>query len=497
MLYERYGMPMAWTPPPVHAASIEASRAVVAARAARAGPSDRAAAPPARPELRRPRARRSGDDRARRDRGRDRRRPRSPAGCARTRSRPRCARTCAPRGRPSPASRAQDYKLGGPPEERRYTCPSYELERSAPPPEDWPTANRVDLPGFRPVEAYEAAIANLAPELTRRADPEDADDGARVGRDAARDGRGRRGRATGRWPTSARSSAAPRGSRPSAGTATGRSPSRPGPPAGPQLLTPSVCCRLDERHAGMAAGGRDPARRRSPEGRRPHRYDGGARGVRDPRAARRAGLGRADRRRGGARRGDRGRQRDRAPTPPGCVLAGFLLVQVDRARAGERRRAVRLLRRAAGGSRAPPPARTALLAVACAVLPALGRRTGAARSSPPRRPPPRSCVLALGRRERAARRARARRRGAAARPGEPARRLVRRRRRAQARAVHEPGLRAVPQASRPPRTRCDGVPVRQLRRGRGAGGVGRRRACPARRSRSRSGPTASCSPRAR
>ena len=73
---------------------------------------------------------------------------------------------------PSPASRAQDYKLGGPPEERRYTCPSYELERTAPPPADWPTASRVDLPGFRPVEAYEAAIANLAPELTRRPDPE-------------------------------------------------------------------------------------------------------------------------------------------------------------------------------------------------------------------------------------------------------------------------------------------------------------------------------------
>ena len=74
MLFERYGMPMAWTPPPVHAASIEASRAVVAAERARAGPSHRAAAPPARPELRRPRARRSGDAGARRDRGRDRRR---------------------------------------------------------------------------------------------------------------------------------------------------------------------------------------------------------------------------------------------------------------------------------------------------------------------------------------------------------------------------------------------------------------------------------------
>jgi predicted DsbA family dithiol-disulfide isomerase len=77
---------------------------------------------------------------------------------------------------PSPASRAQDYKLGGPAEERRYTCPSYELLRATPPPADWPTAQRVDLPGFRPVEAYEAAIANLAPELTRRPDPESAEE---------------------------------------------------------------------------------------------------------------------------------------------------------------------------------------------------------------------------------------------------------------------------------------------------------------------------------
>ena len=72
---------------------------------------------------------------------------------------------------PSPASRAQDYKLGGPEDGRRYTCPSYELLRNTDPPPDWPTARRVDLPGFRPVEAYEAAIANLAPELTRRPDP--------------------------------------------------------------------------------------------------------------------------------------------------------------------------------------------------------------------------------------------------------------------------------------------------------------------------------------
>jgi predicted DsbA family dithiol-disulfide isomerase len=77
---------------------------------------------------------------------------------------------------PSPASLAQDYKLGGPEEERRYTCPSYELQRTSPPPADWQTAQRVDLPGFRPVEAYEAAIANLAPELTRRPDPVSAEE---------------------------------------------------------------------------------------------------------------------------------------------------------------------------------------------------------------------------------------------------------------------------------------------------------------------------------
>jgi predicted DsbA family dithiol-disulfide isomerase len=73
---------------------------------------------------------------------------------------------------PSPAARAQDYKLAGPPEQRRYTCPSYELVRTAAPHPGWETASRVDLPGFRPVEAYEAALANLAPELARRPDPE-------------------------------------------------------------------------------------------------------------------------------------------------------------------------------------------------------------------------------------------------------------------------------------------------------------------------------------
>jgi predicted DsbA family dithiol-disulfide isomerase len=62
----------------------------------------------------------------------------------------------------SPGMRAQDYKLGGPPEERRYTCPTYEI-----------VAGRAQfaIPGFRPLDAYEVALANLAPELTRRDDP--------------------------------------------------------------------------------------------------------------------------------------------------------------------------------------------------------------------------------------------------------------------------------------------------------------------------------------
>jgi 2-hydroxychromene-2-carboxylate isomerase len=66
--------------------------------------------------------------------------------------------------RPAPAADALDHKLGGPREERRYTAPSYEIVR----PEDGVTAV---VPGFNPVEAYEVAIANLAPGLERRARP--------------------------------------------------------------------------------------------------------------------------------------------------------------------------------------------------------------------------------------------------------------------------------------------------------------------------------------
>jgi hypothetical protein len=66
--------------------------------------------------------------------------------------------------RPSLAARALDHKLGGPREQRRYTAPSYEIARSD-------GAGLVVVPGFNPVEAYDTAIANLAPKLERRPRP--------------------------------------------------------------------------------------------------------------------------------------------------------------------------------------------------------------------------------------------------------------------------------------------------------------------------------------
>jgi 2-hydroxychromene-2-carboxylate isomerase len=65
---------------------------------------------------------------------------------------------------PHPAARALDHKLGGPREERRYTAPSYEIT-------DDESRSTIAIPGFNPVEAYEAAIANLDPRLARRPKP--------------------------------------------------------------------------------------------------------------------------------------------------------------------------------------------------------------------------------------------------------------------------------------------------------------------------------------
>ncbi len=70
---------------------------------------------------------------------------------------------------PSAAARALDDRLGGPREQRRYTAPSYEFSRAD-------TGATFALPGFNPIEAYDAAIANLAPELERRPKPDGVDD---------------------------------------------------------------------------------------------------------------------------------------------------------------------------------------------------------------------------------------------------------------------------------------------------------------------------------
>jgi predicted DsbA family dithiol-disulfide isomerase len=56
---------------------------------------------------------------------------------------------------PSPAACALRHKLGA---GGRYTAPSYLIEDVA-------------IPGFNPVEVYETAIANLAPDLARRPQP--------------------------------------------------------------------------------------------------------------------------------------------------------------------------------------------------------------------------------------------------------------------------------------------------------------------------------------
>ena len=71
--------------------------------------------------------------------------------------------------RPSSASLAQVHKLAATPDGgQRYTCPSFEFTG--------PDGRRIDSPGFQPVEVYEAAIANLAPELERRDAPESVEE---------------------------------------------------------------------------------------------------------------------------------------------------------------------------------------------------------------------------------------------------------------------------------------------------------------------------------
>jgi 2-hydroxychromene-2-carboxylate isomerase len=70
---------------------------------------------------------------------------------------------------PLPAARALNHKLGGPPEERRYTAPSYEITAAD-------GTEVIAVPGFNPVEVYETAIANLAPQLERRPKPDSVEE---------------------------------------------------------------------------------------------------------------------------------------------------------------------------------------------------------------------------------------------------------------------------------------------------------------------------------
>ncbi len=89
------------------------------------------------------------------------------AGATRPASRTRSRRTSrAPATRRRPPARSTT-KLGGPATQRRYTAPSYELSFGG---------RTFSLPGFNPIEAYEAAIAEPRPDASRRAQPERVED---------------------------------------------------------------------------------------------------------------------------------------------------------------------------------------------------------------------------------------------------------------------------------------------------------------------------------
>ena len=65
---------------------------------------------------------------------------------------------------PLPAARALDHKLANWSGGRRYTCPSYEIERV----ED---GVKIAIPGFQPPAVYEVVLANLVPGVDRCREP--------------------------------------------------------------------------------------------------------------------------------------------------------------------------------------------------------------------------------------------------------------------------------------------------------------------------------------
>jgi predicted DsbA family dithiol-disulfide isomerase len=66
---------------------------------------------------------------------------------------------------PTPAALAQNDRLAGWEQGRRYTCPSLELARLS-------DGAQLSVPGFQPFMAYEVAFANLLPDAPRRPAPD-------------------------------------------------------------------------------------------------------------------------------------------------------------------------------------------------------------------------------------------------------------------------------------------------------------------------------------
>jgi predicted DsbA family dithiol-disulfide isomerase len=67
---------------------------------------------------------------------------------------------------PMPAARVLDARLADWEDGRRYTCPSYEITAH-----DGVREVTIAVPGFNPIAVYETVLANLMPNVTRRADP--------------------------------------------------------------------------------------------------------------------------------------------------------------------------------------------------------------------------------------------------------------------------------------------------------------------------------------
>ena len=63
---------------------------------------------------------------------------------------------------PDPAALAVDHRLADSEQGRRYTCPSWEIDRAA-------DGQRFVFAGFQPFEVYEVGLANLLPHVERRA----------------------------------------------------------------------------------------------------------------------------------------------------------------------------------------------------------------------------------------------------------------------------------------------------------------------------------------